>query len=50
MSCPQPVEELKKVNVDGLKKVVQIGATLPQEQTKALSLLLIEFKDFSSGG
>lgn len=41
----QPTEGLKNVKVDGLGKVVQIGAALREKEVKALSMLLVEFKE-----
>lgn len=41
---PTLVESIKKVQLDGPGKVVQIGATLPDDQDGALILLLDEFK------
>lgn len=35
---------MKKV-VDGPRKEVKIGATLPEEQANALSMLLVKFKE-----
>lgn len=47
-NCPTPVGGLKKVQLDGPYKVVQIGATLLKEQVEALTVLLIEFKEIFS--
>lgn len=44
-SRPQPVEGVRKVEVDDLEKAVQIGAALPEEEAKALSMLLVEFME-----
>lgn len=43
-SRPQPVEGLKKVEIDGHDKAVHIGATLLGKEAEALGKLLIEFK------
>lgn len=40
-----PVEGLQNIQIDGLDEVVQIENMLLEEQAKALTLLLIEFKE-----
>lgn len=42
---PQKVEELRKVEIDGPGKTIQIGTTLPGEEDEALAMLLIDFKE-----
>lgn len=44
-SCPKPVEDLKRVELEGLEKVVQIGVSLIEKHVKALVLLLIDVKE-----
>lgn len=44
-SCPTLIEGLKKVQLDGVDKVVQVWLTLSKEKDRILKLLLIEFKE-----
>lgn len=41
----KPLERLANLEIDGPEKTVQIGATLPREEAKALVTILVEFKE-----
>lgn len=45
---PHTLEGLRNVKVNGLKKTVQIGAMLIDEEVKALSMLMVELTDLFS--